>query len=641
MVDSTSNIAVHVHAIVLALAAAGICCASLLAGLSRLHWFWRVSMLCLPLLLLLPIRAYEPLVLLFPLMVALACSAAALRSRWDRELNLRTKPRVTVGRPNRWSLSLRDAMLAMTVASVALAILVQLPWRGLSISWGGLLFDATLWYSISLVCLALIGLRGGLVWAVALFIGVSLGIVFEPAWGDGLRALYLIGVSGPQHLTWAPLAEFYLFFAAMLLVGLWLIRWCWVATDEPQLLAQRQRLVGSIAMVFASPVVLLYLAMFVGPPTVAAPRIRNNSLPKLLEIADAIQTLGVGDMTQIELRQTYPTTNLDEQVDELCQQSLRIVKQPGTVSLDSSLQANEQSLSVQESKLTLLRSLARRWSREAETSIRSGDIRRAVDFDLAILRLGNYLARGGIRMHVQAAQAIKSDALAHLTILRDRLPYDLIPAVIDVLQRLDAGEENPELTTARDRYWTDLAHGWRNRLEIVVQRVLRIPSSETAAFQALKLPLQREATQRRLLGTELALRHYRNEYGSYPESLAELVPGRLSHLPRDPFTQQTVIYRPVQFGYALYSTGPDAQDDGGKFSRFGEGHNFVGVDWNLESVMRFGWRRGERNRGFGPGFGAPQGPRPPGTWTRPPWERTRGSRPPDMVSIESKFGEVH
>jgi hypothetical protein len=228
----------------------------------------------------------------------------------------------------------------------------------------------------------------------------------------------------------------------------------------------------------------------------------------------------------------------------------------------------------------------------------------------------------------------------HLTILRDRLPYDLIPAVIDVLQRLDTGEENPELTTARDRYWTDLAHGWRNRLEIVVQRFLWIPSSETATFQALKQPLAREAAQRRLLGTELALRSYRHDYGSYPESLADLLPKQMAYLPRDPFTQQPLIYRPVQFGYALYSTGPDAQDDGGKFSRFGEGHNFVGIDWNLESVMRFGWRRGERGRGMGPGFGAP-GPRPPGTWTRPPWERTRGSRPPDMVSIEAKSDEVH
>lgn len=641
MIDSTSSLTVHVHAAVLALAAAGICCASLLAGLSRLHWFWRVSMLCLPLLLLLPIRAYEPLVLLFPLMVALAFSAAALRSRWERELKLPNSTTAALAKKakvNRWSLSLRDAMLTMTVTGVGLAILAQLPWRGLSISWGGLLFDATLWYSLSLICLGLIGFRGGWMWAVALFICVSLGIVFEANFGDGLRALYLIGVAGPQHLTWAPLAEFYLIFAALLLVGLWLIRWSWSATEkshaeQPRVLAQRRRLVGSLAMLAATPAVMMYIAMFVGPPAVATPRIRNNSLPHLVAMAEEIQTLGVGEMTQAELKETYPNTKLDEQVDRLCQQSLQMVKQPGSVSLDSSLQTNEHSLTAQEAQLTLLRGLARRWSREADYSIRKGDVRRAVDFDLAILRLGNYLSRGGIRMHVQAAYGIKSDGLAQLTMLRDRLPMDLVPAVIHVLELLDAGEENPQLTTARDRYWTDIAHGWRNRLEIVVQRLLRVPSTETAAFQALKMPLSREAAQRRLLGTDLALRLYKHEMGSYPESLADLVPTRLAMMPRDPFTQQPLVYRPVQFGYALYSTGPDANDDGGKFARFGEGHNYVGVDWNLESVMRFGWRRGERSRSSGPGFG-PTPPRLPGTWTRPPWERARGRKRPDLVSIE-------
>jgi hypothetical protein len=631
--------AAHVHAIALALAAACVCWSAMLAGLSRWHWFCRVGLLCLPLVLLLPIRAYEPLILLFPLVIALAASAAALRSRWERELPL--APTTSIGRKSiRWTLSLRDSMLGMTVISIALGVLVQLPWLGLNLSWGGLLFDGMVLYSISLVCLGLIGLRGGLAWAVALFVGISTGIVFESTYGDGLRALYLIGVAGPQHLNWVPLGEFYLVFAAVLVLGLWLVRWCWSALEQPALLAQRRRIVGSLATITAAPVVALYIAMFVGPPAVDTFKIRNNSLPQLVEIAQQLDYLNLGEMTLEEIQQTFPQTSVPTQVEQLYQQSLRVVKQPGSVSLDGSLQANEQSLAVQETQLTLLRAMTRRWSREADASARNGNIRRAVDFNLANLRIGNYLARGGIRIHVHAANAIKSDALAHLSLLREQLPGDLIPVVIDVLRLLDAGEENPQLTIARDRYWTDIAQGWRNRLELVVQKVLGVPSTETAAFLALKQPLNREAVHRRLLATDLALRSFRQEHGEYPQSLVDLVPMRLDMLPRDPYTQQALIYRPVEFGYSLYSTGPDAQDDGGRIARYGgEHHQFIGLDWNLESVIRIGWRipRGPR----GPGFIRPRsrptsaaGTAPQyGHWTIPPWQPARASERPDLVRL--------
>lgn len=630
MLESTSAIAVHVHALALAVGAAGICQAALLAGLCRWHWFFRIALVCVPLMMLLPVRAYEPLVLLFPVVLALAGSACLLRRHWEQDLLKDAASHGPVKSPpsRRWRISLRDSLLLMTVIGMTLGVLVQLPWKGLSLSQIGLLFDGLLLYLISLFCLGVIGLRGGLIWAALLFIGVSTGIVFESTWGDGLRALYLIGVNAPQHLHWPPLAEFYLVFATILLIGLWLVRWCWSAAG-PHRLAQRSRLVGSLAMVVAAPAVMLYIAMFVGPAPVAAKKIRNNSLPQLVALAQQVEALNLGDMTVAEAQRTYPQTQLDRKLADLHRQSLQVVKQPGSVSLDGSLQANEYSLAAQESQLTLIRGLTRRWSREADYSTRQGDIRRAVDFDLAILRVGNYLARGGIRMHVQAAQAIKIEGLSHLSMLRDQLPVDLLPAIIDVLQLLDAGEEDPLQTLARDRYWTDLAQGWRNRLEIVVQRVLRVPNSEMVAFQQLQQPLAREAALRRLLGTELALRSYRQEKGEYPQSLAELVPMRLDELPRDPYTQQVLIYRTTRLtaeatrsGFSLYSTGPDAQDDGGTFARFGE-HHHGNVDMNLESVMRFGWRSWGRR---GPGGINRSGPRQPGSWATPPADGWRFDR---------------
>lgn len=626
--SSLSPTAIYVHVLALALAAAGVCWAALLAGLSRRHWFLRVSALCLPLLLLLPIRAYEPLVLLVPLVIGLAATGAGLRSQWERELSVQPKvPALRGKKVNRWSISLSDTLLGTTVIGAILAILVQLPWRNLNLSWPGLLFDATLFYLISVVCLCLVGLRGGLFWAVPLFVCVTTGIIFESTWGDGLRAIYLFGVAGPQHLNWAPLGAFYLLFTTLLIVGLWLVRWC-ATCPQPQQFAPRQRLVGSVAGLLAAPVLALYMAMFVGPAVPASPKIRNNSLPQLLEVSRQLQTLGLGEMTLHEMAQHYPNGNYEHSVEPLYNHALELVKQPGSVSLDASLQANEHSLSAQEEQLLILRALSRRWLREADQAFRGGNIRRATEFDLAVLRLGNHLSRGGIRIHVQAANAIKSEGLTHLTILRDQLPIDLIPVVIHVLEQLDAGEENPQLTNIRDRYWTDIAHGWRHRLESVVQRVLQLPTTESAALQALKQPLSREIVQRRLLGTELALRHYQQEHGKFPESLSELVPTRLVLLPRDPFTQQPLVYRPGRYSYVLYSTGPDAQDDGGNFGRFGGDPNrFLGHDWNLETVTR---GRPPRVRGpgpWGPGFGG-RGPGPmpggPAAFRGPgPWRESR------------------
>jgi hypothetical protein len=640
-------LAIHLHIVVLAVTAAGICWAAMLAGLCRVHWFWRIAVLCLPLLMLLPIRAYEPLVMFFPLMLSLQVAAALLRKRWEAELGIVHQPapakvvhdpqpaksaRVTWFRLPRWTFSLSDFMLATTSVAVVMAVLVQLPWSNLNFSWGGLLFDATQLVALSLVILTLVGLRGGLGWALALFALVSLGIVFQASLGDGVKALYLMGVAGPQHLTWTPLAEFYLLFTTMVLIGLSLVRWCWQALSQPALFQQRRRWVGSAIGVAASPVVVMYMAMFVGPPAIPAPQIHNNVLPQLVELGDAVETMGLGDLTTREIRTRYPGTNYDVQIEATYATALQLVKQPGCVCLDAERRYAEDSLDQQANQVTVLRALARRWSREAEFAFRSGDIRRAVDFDLAVLRLGNHLSRGGIGIHVQAATVIKAAGLSHLAQLREFLPADLLPSVIEVLGALDLAAEDPQITNARDRYWTDISHGWRHRLESVVQRGLCLPSTETATYHTLIHPLKREAAQRRLLVTDLAIRRFQLAQNKYPATLTDLVPHLLVVLPKDPFTQKPLIYRPHQYSFTLYSTGPDAQDDGGKFPRFaGEAYHHLGIDWSVESVLRPSWRG--PGRGWGPGF-SPGGNRGPRGWTAPPWQAT--SRVPARLPAQSE-----
>jgi hypothetical protein len=68
-----------------------------------------------------------------------------------------------------------------------------------------------------------------------------------------------------------------------------------------------------------------------------------------------------------------------------------------------------------------------------------------------------------------------------------------------------------------------------------------------------------------LIEVAFALRAYKLEHGSYPDSLATLVPGDLPQLPADPFGKgATFGYRRADSTYVLYSIGPDGKDDGGK-----------------------------------------------------------------------------
>jgi len=73
-------------------------------------------------------------------------------------------------------------------------------------------------------------------------------------------------------------------------------------------------------------------------------------------------------------------------------------------------------------------------------------------------------------------------------------------------------------------------------------------------------------TERRLIVTALALERYRNQHGSYPNSLAELVPAFLKATPLDFMDGQPLRYRVAENGrFLLYSVGLDCVDNGGKF----------------------------------------------------------------------------
>ncbi len=75
---------------------------------------------------------------------------------------------------------------------------------------------------------------------------------------------------------------------------------------------------------------------------------------------------------------------------------------------------------------------------------------------------------------------------------------------------------------------------------------------------------RRETLESSLL-LRLALRAYRLETGSYPDTLAQLAPKYLAQVPRDAFGRgEAMRYRKSSDSYLAWSIGSDGRDDGGK-----------------------------------------------------------------------------
>jgi len=68
----------------------------------------------------------------------------------------------------------------------------------------------------------------------------------------------------------------------------------------------------------------------------------------------------------------------------------------------------------------------------------------------------------------------------------------------------------------------------------------------------------------RFLMTELAIRAYRLKYQKLPDSIQAVVPEFLPAIPQDPFSGGPILYRRVGESFAVYSVGPDGDDDGGR-----------------------------------------------------------------------------
>jgi hypothetical protein len=84
----------------------------------------------------------------------------------------------------------------------------------------------------------------------------------------------------------------------------------------------------------------------------------------------------------------------------------------------------------------------------------------------------------------------------------------------------------------------------------------------------------------------LAAERHRRAHGSWPPSLAALVPDYLETVPLDPYDGQPMRFRQLFDGVVIYSIGPDRQDHDGKLDHVNPGANGTDVGVQLWDVDR-------------------------------------------------------
>jgi hypothetical protein len=112
------------------------------------------------------------------------------------------------------------------------------------------------------------------------------------------------------------------------------------------------------------------------------------------------------------------------------------------------------------------------------------------------------------------------------------------------------------------------------RLELSASEIENyLRSSQIAAYvlgvmSTFDESIGREQARQGALEVVLAAQIYRREQGKFPEKAEDLLDGILDDLPADPFAKagETIHYRRLPEGFAVWSIGPNRRDDGGDFS---------------------------------------------------------------------------
>lgn len=244
-----------------------------------------------------------------------------------------------------------------------------------------------------------------------------------------------------------------------------------------------------------------------------------------------------------------------------------------------------------------LRSLSIVFSVEGHLAYLEGRWTDAARIGLDLLELANTTGRGGLLCDHMVGWSIALSGINSLR--RCRTEYDemTLAHLLEQLPQIEANRDSLEAVLERDRKWEQVAKPLEEPfdptfLELSAEEAQNMSEEEIAAYYEMidltlhmpdedRFAMQLELENRviatwRLMTLDTALRTYRAMTGTFPQQLAELVPGVLPTVPCDPYTESEFIYRPKWRGifsrsiknFLLYSPGPGQHDHGGTFGPY-------------------------------------------------------------------------
>ncbi len=135
---------------------------------------------------------------------------------------------------------------------------------------------------------------------------------------------------------------------------------------------------------------------------------------------------------------------------------------------------------------------------------------------------------------------------------------------------------------SRIPYREQRPRGLDKKLETDIPTYAFVTSMFTVGFSRTRLAGDRADASVAAVRTLLALAAYKDRFGSYPSSLADLETRLGWKLPEDPFSGKPLVYRQKDKGFVLYSLGENLKDDGAKSRPLGnpysDGYDYYGAD---------------------------------------------------------------
>ena len=537
--------------------------AALWAVGGRAHWLARLGPAALLLAALVPIGAYEPLVL-FGAQVAVvigghvvAALVAALRRRHAGARPSReSPPHDTPATNNRPHFGLKDMLLAVLLVGTISAIVRFGPPLGvafmLGVGWS--------WYALAGAILGLITVAGawiatgrgrwyvraGLVAGVYLIVciaahwfgvylwaagmplaGVMIGVLLLNAAGWGFRR-----VAPPTGMQGRPAA----------------------APSRRRVRRLSQALVGLAALAIVTGIGPLYYELLPSAPRPVEPAPEPNGYSVLVSLATKLNWSAwpSQDVETASAAACAQFVNDNAQTLALVREALELPSRAPALSGPTLPPNNLTDIQV-------LRSLARALAMEAKLAESEGRISDAVAIYTDIVALGDAASRGGVLVFELVGIAIKGVDLGGMEPLVARLDAAELAHAQERLAVVVGDSEPIDQMVEREQLFAAQQNGFGMRVRLVFNDSMLQPAIDAAMAARM-----RSDASLHLMLTEMAVRRYVLDNGAPPESLAALVPKYLKEVPRDAFGDGPLVYRTTDDGYLLYSVGINGTDDGGQ-----------------------------------------------------------------------------